>query len=75
VGYNDYEENEWKAWWEFVDKTGIEFEWIGGNISKFIKASNDVKQLFDSDRAPTENISPSHENVALRILRNPCLKH
>ena len=27
--------------------------------------------IFDRDRSPTENVSPSHENVAVRIISNP----
>lgn len=79
IGYPGFEQHEWKAWWEFVDDCGIEFEWIGGNPSKSvpqnqIRHPNSTQVLFDSDRrdySPANNISPPWENVALRIRRNP----
>lgn len=72
VGYTGFEQHEWKAWWEFVDTYKIDFEWIGGNASKEIRVSN--KPAFDAGRPPTENISPSHENCAVRIINNPFYK-
>ncbi len=70
LGYPNFEEHEWKAWWEFVEKYNIEFEWIGGNLG-------------GADIFPTEKpfgylspsygcaMSPSYENAAVRILKNP----
>lgn len=71
VGYKSFEEHEWKAWWEFVEENNITFEWIGGNRSGEIKFKDDGKPLFDRDRPPTENVSPSCENVAVKIVNNP----
>lgn len=71
VGYSNFEEHEWKAWWEFVDENRITFEWIGGNKSQMIKFNDDGRLLFDRDKPPTENVSPPHENVAVRIINNP----
>lgn len=70
IGYKGYEQHEWKAWWEFVDEHNILFEWIGGNKSGKIIENINVKK-FDFDRANGENVSPSHENVAIKILNNP----
>lgn len=69
VGYNGFEQHEWKAWWEFVDAYNIEYQWIGGNVSKHIEPNE--LPAFDAGRPLTENISPSCENVAVRILNNP----
>jgi hypothetical protein len=74
VGYQGFEEHEWKAWWEFVEENSITFEWIGGNSSGTIVFKNDGRPLFDRDRPPTENVSPSQENVAVRIINNPSFK-
>lgn len=71
VGYDGFENHEWKAWWEFVDETKVAFEWIGGNKSKNIIMKDDGRLLFERDKPPEENVSPSHENVALRIINNP----
>lgn len=68
VGYAGFAEHEWRAWWEFVDENGISFEWIGGNRSGEIRPATDGRVIFDADRPPTENVSPSQENVAVRIL-------
>lgn len=69
VGYNGFESNEWKAWWEFAKKYDIKFEWIGGNASGILE-QRDVAKTFDHDRKLGENISPASENVALRITHN-----
>lgn len=76
VGYNGFEENEWKAWWEFVDAHNVSFEWIGGNRSGVIRPAQlpEGQNRFDYDRPRTENVSPSHENVAVRIVANPSFK-
>lgn len=71
VGYSNFENHEWKAWWEFVDDNGITYEWIGGNRSREIRLRNDGKLLFEAGKPPEENVSPSSENVAVRILKNP----
>lgn len=71
IGYSGFEHHEWKAWWEFVDRYQINFEWIGGNVSRQIRFGDLEKLRFDHDRPITENISPSHENVAIRIINNP----
>jgi len=69
IGYTGFELHEWKAWWEFVDYSGVTFEWIGGNTSgKIILPEG---RRFDVDRPDGENVSPSHENVAVRIINNP----
>lgn len=70
VGYNGFEGHEWKAWWEFVDKYNIEFEWIGGCKSGVVHATPDIP-AFDRYRPAGENISPAVENVAVRITNNP----
>lgn len=70
VYYPGWEKHEWKAWWEFVEEHNITFQWIGGNASKTIKENpNPVK--FDRTKGLTENVSPSHENVAVKIINNP----
>lgn len=76
VGYNGFEHNEWKAWWEFVDANKIEFEWIGGNRSTkmILPQLPEGQKRFDYDRPPTENVSPAAENVAVRIVANPSFK-
>jgi hypothetical protein len=71
VGYSNFEEHEWRAWWEFVDDNGIAYEWIGGNRSREIRLRNDGIPLFEEGKPPEENVSPPHENVAVRILKNP----
>lgn len=73
VGYQGFEEHEWKAWFEFVKENDITFEWIGGNRSGHIKyIENNLR--FDRDKPPHENVSPSQENVAVRIINNPIFK-
>lgn len=74
IGYQCFEKHEWKAWWEFVEENHITFEWIGGNQSKMIRFNDNGRALFDRDRPPGENVSPSHENVAVKIINNPSLK-
>jgi hypothetical protein len=74
IGYSCFEEHEWKAWWEFVEDNNISFEWIGGNKSREIRPRTDDKPLFERGKPPEENVSPSHENVAVKILRNPSFK-
>jgi hypothetical protein len=71
VGYKNFEEHEWKAWWEFVEQFNIDFEWIGGNRSGLIINELPQELKFDSDRKEGENVSPSIENVAVRIINNP----
>jgi hypothetical protein len=71
VGYNNFENHEWKAWWEFVESNHIEFEWIGGNKSGMINYTIDKQFRFDGDRPDNENVSPSIENVAVKIIKNP----
>lgn len=74
VGYENFEKHEWKAWWEFVEKYDISFEWIGGNRSRLIDPLPPIRGVrFDSDRvgANAEAVSPSWENVAVRITDNP----
>lgn len=73
VGYPGFEEHEWKAWWEFVEKHNIVFEWIGGNVSGRIDPPKNGVEAFDKDRPITENVSPSYENVAVKIIKNPSL--
>jgi hypothetical protein len=78
LSYPAFEIHEWKAWWEFVEKYDIEFEWIGGNVGGVDIPSN-VTPKF-AENAPLTpyqiieghwGISPSQENVAVRILKNP----
>jgi hypothetical protein len=72
VGYKNFENNEWKALWEFVTNNNITFEWIGGNDGGFIKRDyTDETLLFEYGKKEGENVSPSCENVAIRILNNP----
>lgn len=73
IGYTNFEEHEWKAWWEFVNEHNIEFEWIGGNVSGVLNEPKPINERFDSDRVPGNmpNVSPAYENVAVRILNNP----
>ena len=73
VGYKNFEEHEWKAWWEFVDENGVSFEWIGGNRSGHIDPKGD-RPLFERGKPPEENVSPSCENVAVRIVNNGYFK-
>jgi uridine kinase len=70
VGYANFENHEWKAWWEFVDANGVEFEWIGGNASRQVLPPAAGVRPFSR---PGEAASPSYENVALRITRNPLI--
>ena len=70
VGYPCFENHEWKAWWEFVEENNITFEWIGGNRSKEIVPATDGRLLFERGKPPEENVSPSHENVAVRVVKN-----
>ena len=46
---------------------------LGGNKSGKInpKPLSEGQKRFDFDRQKTENVSPSHENVAVRIINNP----
>jgi len=72
LGYENYENNEWKAFWEYVHENDIIFEWIGGNNGGIIKRDyTDEKMLFEYGKLENENVSPSHENVAVRIINNP----
>jgi len=74
IGYKGYEEHEWKAWGEFVAESNVTFEWIGGNPSGYIKMIDDGRLLFERDKPPHENVSPSIENVAVKIINNPLFK-
>lgn len=74
VNYSGFEEHEWRAWWEFVEENNITFDWIGGNKSGMIKPKNDGRLLFERDKPPNENVSPSQENVAVRIVNNPSFR-
>jgi|JI10StandDraft_1071094.scaffolds.fasta_scaffold07924_12 hypothetical protein len=69
LGYPNFEEHEWKAWWEFVEKYEIEFEWIGCNLGGFDIITKDKPFGYLS---PTYGcvVSPSYENAAVRITRN-----
>lgn len=71
VGYTNFEAHEWKAWWEFVDKNKIIFEWVGGNASRELKdfpvAADGKKFQYDTDA----HVSPAYENVAVKIIQNP----
>lgn len=70
LGYSNFENHEWKAWWEFVDANGIEFEWIGANRSGIIKPYENISgRTFEFDNPAS--VSPSTENAALRIIKNP----
>lgn len=71
IGYPGFEQHEWKAWWEFVEQFNISFEWIGGNPSGKIVLTTPEHLRFDRTKKPTENVSPSHENVAVKIINNP----
>ncbi len=72
VGYPGFQFNEWKAWWEFVDENRILFEWIGGNKSNKIKEqAHQSGLIFDFDCPNKINVSPSYENVAVKIIKNP----
>lgn len=72
-GYYGFEHHEWKAWWEFVDKHNITFEWIGGNRSKIIHPRQ-PKDEFEFDHPDPINVSPPWENVAIKIINNPSFK-
>lgn len=72
VGYSNFENHEWKAWWEFVEKYNVKFEWIGGNPSRVDLSNPFDPKSFDYGR--TTNVSPSYENAAVRILENPSFK-
>lgn len=74
VDYPNFEEHEWRAWWEFVEANKVSFEWIGGNRSKHIIMPDDGRLMFERGKPPHENVSPSHENVAVRILNNPAYR-
>lgn len=70
LGYSNFENHEWKAWWEFVDENNIEFEWIGANRSGVIKPYENISgREFEFDNPAS--VSPSTENAALRIIKNP----
>jgi len=78
--YNGFEEHEWKAFWEFVEKYNIEFEWIGSNQSGQIYLPlRTLKKRFGVDTPLTPQqkaqgsygISPSQENCAVKITKNP----
>lgn len=79
LGYPNFEEHEWKAWWEFVEEYEIEFEWIGGNVGGVeipgIVRSLTARTNFGSN-SPSAGlpVSPSYENAAVRIIKNPRLK-
>lgn len=73
VNYPGFEYNEWKAWWEFVQEYNISFEWIGGNQSKIKHLRNPIKK-FEIDNPAEINVSPSWENVALKVTNNPHFK-
>ncbi len=72
--YNNFQEHEWKAWWEFVEEHGIEFEWIGCNLGN-VMIDNGINPKFGVG-TPSEhvNLSPSSENAAVKILKNPAYK-
>lgn len=81
LSYPAFEIHEWKAWWEFVEKYQIEFEWIGCNVGGVDIPSN-VTPKF-GENAPltpyqivekTWAVSPSRENAAVKILNNPHYK-
>lgn len=73
VEYDAFMYHEWKAWWEFVDTNQVTFEWIGGNRSKIIHPREN-KDIFEFDNPLPTGVSPSCENVALRIINNPLFK-
>jgi hypothetical protein len=74
IGYPNFEEHEWKAWWEFVDEYGIEFEWIGGNVGGEIIENNIIPKFGAGTPAEHVIVSSSEENVAVRVLNNPHYK-
>lgn len=71
VEYPGFENHEWKAWWEFVESSGITFEWIGGNKSRQYNLPAATGTVFEFDRPEAKYISPPWENVALKIINNP----
>jgi hypothetical protein len=75
LGYPNFEEHEWKAWWEFVEEYNILFEWIGGNVGG-VEIPKNVKNPFGV-KSPSSSlpVSPSYENVAVKIINNPYLKN
>lgn len=80
ISYTNFEDHEWKAWWEFVDEFKIEFEWIGGNVGGVIRSNNNNPKfgegvpLTQHRKKWGPTMSPSEENVAVRILNNPRYK-
>lgn len=60
INYPDFDQHEWKAWWEFVDTNQIQFEWMGMN--------GEIQENFIIDRAQSE------QKVALKIIHNPIFK-
>lgn len=73
IGYYGFEFHEWKAWWEFVEEHNITYEWIGGNVSRIHHPRNPEKP-FAFDHPAESSVSPSGENVAVRIINNPSFK-
>jgi hypothetical protein len=74
IGYPNFEEHEWKAWWEFVENKNITFEWIGGNVGGVEIPNNINKKFGEGTPHFHEMVSPSYENVGLKILHNPTYK-
>lgn len=70
LGYPNFHEHEWRAWWEFVEKYNIEFEWIGHNPSGIDICLNKKPFGYLSPSYGCQ-VSPSHENASVLILRNP----
>jgi hypothetical protein len=78
--YEGFEEHEWKAWWEFVEKYNIEFEWIGSNRGGIINLPSEIVNKKFGHNTPltpqqkaqgSHGKSPSEENCALKITANP----
>ncbi len=69
LGYPNFEEHEWKAWWEFVEKYDIGFEWIGGNLGGIDTPVGERPFGYLSPSYGCE-VSPSYENAAVLITRN-----
>jgi hypothetical protein len=72
--YNNFQEHEWRAWWEFVEERNIKFEWIGCNLGNVI-IDNGITPKFGAG-TPSEHVplSPSSENAAVKIINNPSYK-
>lgn len=57
INYPDFEQHEWKAWWEFVVKYNVKFQWLCMN--------GEIQTEFIVDRGPED------QQVAVKIIDNP----